>query len=101
MLFEVSKQKSFDPIYQRSFAEKWVADDVEYYKSEVGGRLTGYLLERFDIIFAGSETEYVDVKKELFVTENGELLVFNHVEKYFEETNNDTFFTISSRELFS
>lgn len=99
LLLEVTDRNTFVPIYERTFQEKGGNDEIRYYESRNGGYLKGCFLDSFEIIHTGSEIGTFGVKKEVFLVENGMLLIFNHIEKYIEEPENDTWFTISEREI--
>lgn len=97
LLLQVIQQKELDTFYQKTFVYEGKIDEVTYFGPQEGEYVKGYLLKRFDVIFIDSWTESVDVKKEVFVMENGEMVVFNHIEKYFE--GSDTYFATLYREL--
>ena len=95
-LLELARRTTFEPIYIEKTEEKWIVDEIKYI--QLNDRyLKGYLLNSYDIVTHAYETESLSVKREVFLLENGELLIFNHIEDYFEES--DTWFTLSRREL--
>ncbi|WP_077318162.1 hypothetical protein [Virgibacillus proomii] len=95
-LLGLAQRTTFEPIYVEKTEEKWVVDEIKYLQVN-DGYLKGYLLNSYDIVSRVHETESLSVKREIFLLENGELLVFNHIEDCFEES--DTWFTFSRREL--
>ncbi|AIF45096.1 hypothetical protein [Virgibacillus sp. SK37] len=95
-LLDLARRTTFEPIYIEKTEEKWIVDEIKYIQLN-DGYLKGYLLNSYDIVSRVHETESLSVKREVFLLENGELLVFNHIEDCFEES--DTCFTFSKREL--
>lgn len=95
-LLDLAQRTTFELIYLEKAEEKWIVDEIKYMQLN-DDYLKGYLLNSYDIVNYEHETESLSVKKEVFLLENGELLVFNHIEDYFEEL--DACFTFSHREL--
>ncbi|MEC5424285.1 hypothetical protein QGM71_12360 [Virgibacillus sp. C22-A2] len=95
-LLDLAQRTTFEPIYLEKAEEKWIVDEIKYIQVN-DDYLKGYLLNSYDIVNYDHETKSLFVKKEVFLLENGELLLFNHIEDYFEES--DTCFTFSNREL--
>lgn len=95
-LFDFAQRTTLEPIYLEKAEEKWNVVEIKYIQLN-DDYLKGYLLNSYDIVDYDHETESLSVKREIFLLENGELLIFHHVEDYFEES--DTFFTFLKREL--
>ncbi len=98
-LLELTGRKALEPIYVKKIEENWMIDEVKYFELKNGEHLKGCLLNSSDIVDISSETESIHVKKEIFLLEDGELMVFSHTEKYFEETGDDVFFNTSYRQI--
>jgi len=97
MLLKFIGKKDSEPIYQKTFMNEGEIDEVRYFEQQEGEYVKGCLLKRFDVITTGSEMEYMNVKKEIFILDDGEMVVFNHVDRYFEDS--DTYFTTLYREM--
>lgn len=98
-LLELTGRKAFENIYVKKSEENWMIDEVKYIELKNGEYLKGCLLNTSDIVDLSSETESICVKKEIFLLEDGELMVFSLVERYFEKTEDDVCFNISYRQI--
>jgi hypothetical protein len=99
LLLKVIDQKDFEPIYEKTFGDDEEVEVLKYFKSQGYENLKEFILNSFEITGTGSEAVSIEVKKEIFIMENGVILVFHHIAKCFKDSNTQIWIAISERML--